>query len=333
MAVNPGDSITAAQYNGLQSRITQVLGNGSGNFGYGQSVASSQISAPTSPGAGDGDTVTAAQLDNIRSDMNKAWVHQTGANIPIKNIDVGDVIGADVTGTDIIYQVGSENYSVDSADNTGGFNDYLAKMDELETNRFDIDPGEDTIADLITDTRTTSWNGTINCTFQATFTSADARRHFFNSGGEIRLSSAGANGSGTKSADWSTIISNPGQIQFGYNYTTITGSSSGVTLGTIGNYDLTATYQQIFEKQGTAAVYAENRYRISARATNSTTIQFLIEFEDNDAGDQRAIPPGPFGPAQDEDVNLDVTVTLATRRASGSNVSVSNPAVTVTNSL
>jgi len=333
MAVNPGDSITAAQYNGLQSRITQVLGNGSGNFGYGQSVTSSQITAPSSPGAGDGDTVTATQLDNIRSDMNKAWVHQTGANIPIKNIAVGDVIGADVTGTDVTYQVGSENYTIDGTDNTGGLNDYLAKMDELETNRFDIDPGEDTIADLITDTRTSTWNGIINCTFQATFTSADARRHFFNSGGEIRFSSAGSNGSGTKSSDWSTIISNPGQLQFGHNYTTITGSSSGVTLGSIGNYDLTTTYQQIFEKQGSAAVYAENRYRISVRATNSSTIQFLIEFEDNDAGDQQSNPPGPFGPAQDEDVNLDITVTLATRRASGSNVSVSNPAVTVTESL
>jgi hypothetical protein len=43
MAVNDGDNITAAQYNGLQSRIDQVLGTGSGDFGYGNSVSSSQV--------------------------------------------------------------------------------------------------------------------------------------------------------------------------------------------------------------------------------------------------------------------------------------------------
>lgn len=333
MAVNPGDSITAAQYNGLQSRIEQVLGNGSGDFGYGQSVTSSQISAPTSAGAGDGDSVTAAQMDNVRTDMNKCWNHQNGTNIPLRNISVGDVIGADASGTGVTYSIVNNTYTIDDSDNTGGFNDYLAKMDEIETNRFDIDPGEDTIADIATSTRTTSWNGTIDCVFQCTFSTDAARRHFFNSGGEIRFSSAGANGSGSKSSDWSTIISNPGQIQFGYNYTTITGSTSGVTLSSVGNYQLNTSYQTIFEKQGTAAVYAENRYKIEARAPNASTIEFRVSFEDNDAGDQRAIPPAPYGPAVDEDVNLDITVTLATRRASGSNVSVVNPAVSVTNSL
>ena len=336
MAVNPGDSITAAQYNGLQSRIEQVLGNGSGNFGYGQTVTSSQINAPSSAGAGDGDSVTAAQMDNIRTDMNKVWNHQNGVNIPIKNIDVGDVIGADQTGDTITYDT-LGNYTITeaggSADTTGGFNDYISKMDEIETNRFEIDPGEDTIADIATDTRTSTWNGIINCVFTCTFSSEDHRRHFFNSGGQIRLISSGANGSGAKSSDWLSIITNPGQIQFGYNYTVITGSTAGVTVSNIGNYGLTSVYQTIFEKQGNAAVYAENRYKIEARTTTTNVIEFRVSFEDNDAGDQQSIPPAPYGPAVDEDVNLDITVTLATRRASGSNVSVNNPSVSVTNTL
>lgn len=331
MAVNVGDNITAAQFNGLQSRIEQVLGTGSGDFGYGQAVSSSQVTAPSSAGAGDGDSVLASQLDDLRTDMNKCWNHQTGSNIPLANIDVGDVIGADVTGSDVTHGDGS--YTIDDTDNTGGFNDYLAKMDEIETNRFDIDPDEDTIANIATDTRTSTWNGTISCVFQAQFTDANQRRHFFNSGGQLRISSAGANGSGSKSSDWATIIANPGQVQLGYNYATITGSNNGVTLTSIGNYGLTTSYQTIMEKQGSAAVYAENRYRIEARATNSSTIQFRVTFEDNDAGDQQSIPPAPFGPAQDEDVNLDITVTFQTRRASGSNVAVSNPSVTIPNTL
>jgi len=331
MAVNVGDSITAAQYNGLQSRVEQVLGNGSGNFGYGQAVTSSQVTPPTSAGAGDGDSVTAQQMIDLRGDMNKCWVHQTGVNIPVASIAQGDVIGADVTGSNVTH--GDGTYTIADQDNTGGFNDYLARMDEIETNRFDIDPDEDTIANLATDTRTSTWNGTIQMVFQCQFTNADHRRHFFNSGGQIRISSAGANGSGSKSSDWATIIANPGQLQLGYDYSTITGSNNGVTLTSIGNYGLTSSYQTVMEKAGSAAVYAENRYRIEVRATDTRTIQFRVTFEDNDAGDQQAIPPAPFGPAQDEDVNLDITVTLATRRATGTNVQVANPSVTIPNTL
>jgi len=178
MAVNVGDAITAAQYNGLQSRIEQVLGNGSGNFGYGQAVTSSQVANPSSPGAGDGDSVTAQQMIDLRIDMNKAWTHQTGQNIPVKNIAQGDVIGADQTGDDLIFATDG-SYTFDNPDITGGFNDYLSKMDELELNRFDIDDGEDDISDIATSTRTSSWNGNINCTFTCTFTDADHRRHFF----------------------------------------------------------------------------------------------------------------------------------------------------------
>lgn len=324
MAVNVGDNITAAQFNGLQSRVEQVLGNGSGDFGYGQAVSSAQVSA--------GDNVTAASMVDLKTDMNKCWNHQTGDNIPLATISTGDVIGADVTGDGVTFAA-DNTYTIDNSVSDGGFNDYLSKMDEIETNRFDIDPDESTVANLATDTRTSTWNGSISCVFQAQFNDADERRHFFNSGGQLRISSAGANGSGSKSSDWATIISNPGQVQLGYNYATITGSTNGVTLTSIGNNGLTSSYQDIMEKQGSAAVYAENRYRVEARATDGKTIQFRVTFEDNDAGDQQAVDPAPYGPAEDEDVNLDITVTLQTRRATGTYVSVNNPSVTIPNTL
>ena len=94
MAVNVGDSITAAQYNGLQSRIQQVLGNGSGDFGYGQTLESSQVNAPTSPGAGDGDSITALQMQELHDDMSKAYTHQTGNPLPVKDIAQEDIVGA-----------------------------------------------------------------------------------------------------------------------------------------------------------------------------------------------------------------------------------------------
>tara|TARA_R110000851_G_scaffold38562_6_gene98910 strand:+ start:9310 stop:10293 length:984 start_codon:yes stop_codon:yes gene_type:complete len=324
MAVNDGDNITAAQYNGLQSRIEQVLGTGSGDFGYGNSVSSDQVTA--------GDSVTAGQMDNLRSDMGKCWTHQTGDNIPLANIAVGNIIGADASGTGVTFD-NSNNYTISGSIANGGFNDYLSKMTELETNRFDIDSGEQTVADIAGTTITTSWNGTISATFRVSFGNANNRRYFFNSGGELRISVAGANGTGSKDSDWSSILSNPGQIRMGYNYTTISGSNNGVTLSSIGNDAMSSSYQEIFKKVGTAAVYAENYWKVEARITSVSTFEFKVTLVDDDAGDRPdPSPPAPFGPLTDEDVTLDITGTFAMRRATGSNIAypAPTPAVSIT---
>tara|TARA_B110000977_G_C11061679_1_gene486233 strand:- start:1211 stop:2194 length:984 start_codon:yes stop_codon:yes gene_type:complete len=327
MAVNDGDNITAAQYNGLQSRIEQVLGTGSGDFGYGNSVSSDQVTA--------GDSVTAGQMDNLRSDMGKCWTHQTGDNIPLANIAVGNIIGADASGTGVTFD-NSNNYTISGSIANGGFNDYLSKMTELETNRFDIDSGEQTVADSAGITRTTSWNGTISATFRVSFGNANNRRYFFNSGGELRISVAGANGTGSKDSDWSSILSNPGQIRMGYNYTTISGSNNGVTLSSLGNDAMSSSYQEIFKKVGTAAVYAENYWKVEARITNVSTFEFKVTLVDDDAGDRPdPSPPPPFGPLTDEDVTLDITGTFAMRRATGSNIAypAPTPAVSITDNF
>jgi len=161
---------------------------------------------------------------------------------------------------------------------------------------------------------------------------------FFNSGGQIRISTTGSNGSGSKDSDWITMITNPGQIQFGYNYTTLSGSTSGVTLTSDGNYDLSGTgFTEIMVKEGQAAVYSENRYRVEVRqpdGDNGARLQFRVQLEDNDTGDRpNPSPPSPFGPLEDEDVTADITVTIGTRRAFGSNVQVANPSIAVTDQL
>lgn len=183
MAVAIGSSIAASQYNGLQGRIATVLGTGSGNFGYGQAVSSSQVVSAA-------DTISAAQMSNLHSDMTKAYVHQTGSLLPLRVFQVGDIIGADDSGDTIEYD-NLGNYEikdgVEVADNTGGFNDYLDQMDVIENNRFTIDPGQSEEADLATNTRTTNWNSVVNMSFTATFASENNRRYFFNSGGQIRI--------------------------------------------------------------------------------------------------------------------------------------------------
>jgi len=401
MAVSIGDTITAAQYNGLQSRIDQVFGVGADEFGYGQTLSSSQVTAVT-------DTVTAAQMDNLRSDMNKAYKHQTGNDLTIRDIAVGDIIGADKSGTDItsyspVSSVsvvsGGSGYSgsvtvafsapdkvggttatgnvvvsggvitsitmtnngsgylnnptvtlsespadpadlqailgavseqiFESEDTLGGHNDYLDAMTTIESGKFSIAVAESTTADATTDSRTTDWNSTVDMEFTCTFTSADQRRYFFNSGGEIRMTGSLSSGSGQKDTDWAAMLSNTAAVRFGYNYTT---ASSG-TGSAIGNYDLTGTYQQIFTKSG-SGVYAENIYKVEARADSATVIKFKITLADNDTGDRPVpSPPPPYGPLVDELVTGNITFTLGSRRASGSNVSVNAPTFSVTNTF
>ena len=316
MAVSTGDSITAAQYNGIQSRVNTVMGTGSSTNGYGQTLTSGQVSV--------GQTITAEHFDDLRTDINKANNHQSGSNANIGNIAVGQVIGADASGTNVSSLTVTDE----------GFNDYETAVGVLETNKFLIDGGNSSVEAAITSQRTTAWNGTVTHTFTVTFGSANQRRFFFNSGGEIRFSASLSGSSGSKYNDWNTMLTNIGTVKFGYTATTSTGSGTGTS---IGNYDLTGTYQTIFTKNGTG-VYAENQYEIQARADSSTILRFNVRFEDNDIGDQQpvgpqGIDPNPAGPAIDEDVTGTLTSTIQQLRATGSNVSVTGPGYTNSSNL
>ena len=320
MAVSTGDTITAAQYNGLQSRVNTIMGTGSSTNGYGQSLTSGQVSV--------GQQITATHFDSLRTDINKANNHQSGSNAAIGDIAVGQVIGADASGTSVSALTVTNE----------GFNDYETAVGVIETNKFLIDGGNSSVEAATSSTRSTAWGGggggVVNHVFTVTFASANARRYFFNSGGEIRFSASLSGSSGSKYNDWRTMLINMGTIKFGYTATTATGTG---TTTSIGNYDLTGTYQTIFRKNGTG-VYAENEYEIQARADSSTILRFNVRFEDNDLGDQQpvgpqGIDPNPAGPAIDENVTGTLVSTIQQLRATGSNVSVASPSYTNTSNL
>lgn len=75
-----GDQISAARYNNLQNRINNILGAGSANYGYGQTLLSSQVGA-----ANTAYEVTALNINNLVSDMKKARQHQSGLDETGKN--------------------------------------------------------------------------------------------------------------------------------------------------------------------------------------------------------------------------------------------------------
>ena len=332
MAINTGDSITAADYNALQSRVAQVLGKGAGNFGYGQQVTSSQVSGPSEIGTTDAGNITALEFNKIREDIRKIYTHQTGLKLEIgfyqgtggppdfETEDNADVIGANQTAKFVLVD-DQGNYSYVDANESNGFNDLIAIVNQIETdNRFTINSTQQEIEVITDDFRNSTWNGTIISEFDIEFSTIDTRRYFFNAGGQLRFDGTVSNVSSQRGTFWNDLIENPGEIQFGYNYTQNTGSTSGISFpnGIIGNYDLTTSYQTILRKDASSGLYSNSYWQIQARNSSEKSIRFKIELinqgpeSDSDAGS-----PGSIAEGITESVRADIEFEYSVRRAGG----------------
>ena len=161
-----------------------------------------------------------------------------------------------------------------------GIADYETLMNSIETDKLLVHPSQAALEPKITSTRTATWNGLIYHVFTITFDNESHRRHFFNAGGEIRVSANNTGATTPKGLDWAALCSEIGVIKFASTITTATGSGQGYA---IGNNSLTSSYQTVFLKTGTGSysgVYAGNLYTVKARIANSQVIEFRIEFND-----------------------------------------------------
>jgi hypothetical protein len=329
MATSVGGLIEASDYNSIRNTVDLVLGAGNAaQIGYGQTLTSSDVSVNA--------VVQAQDMINLYTDLFAARVHQTGnppawalATEGLSAPSVDDLIGyfASAIGPD-----GTSSSATTNLDS--GFLDFELAAQEISNDVYLVDPGQMSAAIVGSSQRTTNWNGNITHEFTVTFANADERRYYFNSGGEIRFDANLTGGTsvsgnetqtppGTKDEIWQTMLNAMGTIKFSIFNTTSTGSGTG---SAIGNYDLTSTYQRIFTKDG-SGVYAENVYAIDARSNTADTIQFKVEFQDNDTGDQTGL-----GAPVDENVTGDITNTITTFRATGL-VEVPNPVYTLNSAL
>ena len=303
--------ITAARINNLQSSIALVLGSGAGQNGYGQTVTSVPVNNI-------GDIIEAADINAIYADILKARVHQVGAG----DIGIAEVVQnlntvAENTSTFV------SDAGVTSIDPDGfkkGILDFESLMTQVQADRAVMHPTQAALEPAISSRRTSTWNGLIYHEVTVTFSSANARRFFFNTGGEIRLSASNSGAATPKGLDWNQLCSQVGTIKFSSESTisTLGGGSS------IGNYDLTSAYQNIYQKIGSgtySAIYAGNIYTVKARSDIDTRIIFRIEFNDV-----------VFDNNIDNNVDGRLESTIQTYRANGG-VTVSAPSYFNTQSL
>jgi hypothetical protein len=298
-----GDLISATRYNNLQSRINVIMGVGSGDSGYGQSLASSQVAV--------GSNVDLVRVLNLRTDMLKARQHQTGGN---QGPTPGDGAFPLVTTADQITDAFAANLE--------------SQMTTIETNKLVLGlvSGNYTdTTDANTSQRTASWNGLLTHNVTVAFGSQNAARYYFNSGGDIRFRvtlTGGTSETGTNQiyTDWSNMFTTMGTITMNHNTTTRSGTAG--TAQNRGFYQLTSTNQELFRRVGSGN-YSSNVYLINARSDGAGNIFFNIQFNDNKGGN----------PNFDESVTGTLTSRLDLRRATGSNVSVAAPTLSTTTAL
>ena len=278
-----GALVRALEYNTVQSTIANILGPGSGQSGYGQSVVSGQVTAGTS-------TITAAQWANLKTDMitiaSHAGLSTTPQILAVPNIVAGSTISA--------------------ADTTA----FETAATFLDANKFALALfSDEPFAPTINQSRNTAWGAPVKPTIRHSFTvdfgSAANARYFFNSGSSIRFSSAQTGGTSQQNLDWRNLLSSMGTAVFNYNST----SASSGTGSSIGFYQLTTVATQVFTKTGSGS-YASNDYTIQARCdvANNTSGSARFIFFDIYWNDDHV---NPF----DDSVTGTITSNVSLRRA------------------
>ena len=304
-----GSKIIADDYNAIQKRVNAVLGAGGtdpntdladSTFGYGQTIASSQVSQFAK--------ISTTQWVNLRNDILRCRYHQ--------NADVSAILTTPLTSVTITESDRAQ---------------YLTVAENAITNRLVTPP--DTQIDVIplVATNLGQWNTQITQTVTVTFSNTDQARYFFNAGGSLRISSSRANDAGDgsyslKNATWTTMLNSMGKISLGRSTTSRSGTTG--TTSNIGWDQLTTSDQLIFEQLAPGTTYSDNKFRIFAKlASANTQIIFSMQWRD-DSPNPNTTLYGLFGPfGVDEMVTGILTSTLEVLKPSGPYVSVNAPTV------
>lgn len=297
-----GTKILATDYNSIQAKIALVLGSGSGDYGYGQTVLSSSVGA--------NGKITATQWANLRTDILRARQHQTG--------------------TDLSSQLTIPNTTVKITEADRAAYDQMAN--DATTYRLAIPPSspvnQATREDLVSaQVRSTQWNGDIQQVVTITFPDANAARYYFNSGSRVEFSSSlvGGTSNGGKTDSWRTLLNGMQTIYFGYAATSSTNvGGGGITNSSYGYSNLPTTDVIVFIKAVDGSTYYPNVYQILARKPTANQIVFTIQWRD----DATTSGHGSWG--VDENVDGTLNSFVQVYRSSGANVSVSTPPATTT---
>ena len=259
--------IQIADFNNVYNKVNAILGNGSGNSGYGITLQSSPVSTSTK--------VRITDWNNLKYDIINAYYHQTGTTPTLPLPVVNDVVRG--SKTDYPYAL------------------YDTWADAITAQKFNIAVSQSTTRSLQSVSTTwpgpyaSNWNSRTFASVIVYWSSSDNARYFFNSGGELRFSSSRTGGTATyasQNSAWTNLLAGCGTIGFGGNK-----PIADVGAANAGNfYRLTNSFQYWYTATATNP-YSSNTFRISARtpgvannsAGSASSIEFYFEWVDSHA--------------------------------------------------
>jgi len=311
-AVN--SSIIQADYNDIRNKIITVLGNGSGNSGYGQQARINSVAVA------EGTKVTINEWANLRYDIINAYKHINGVNPTTAQVTEGGVV----------------KYTSSFTPDTGTLDvpqkQYDDWANDITTFRFTVAGGESATTTAVSASRTTAWVSQCTCTIPFYWANSDQARYWFNSGGKIRVSASRSGGTGSpQNTSWTSLLSSAGTQSFGGIL-----PNAGTTPNDGTNWYRTSSTFQTFYTATASSPYGSNNYQIQARcvdvASNSSGTsasgEIRVVFTDGytDPGQH------PSNPVPDYEDSIDGTLTVSVSLLYATGIMVPSSAVfTVTN--
>lgn len=268
------------RFNQIQDKVARILGEGSGDFGYGQSnLSSSRVIEQ--------ELITAEDMNALRADILRIRQHQLGENRS-QLISTHPEYLKQVQGTgpiDTRDLIAEQHFFNSETAMTNAINDRFSIGGDpsgileytIET-YLDSPNGPGTVGG-IRSVRTEQWSSELSHIVRISFRNPKEARYFFNAGGEIRISPSISDGNGdSKYLSWQTLLNvYVGTVRLGYNYTKNDGTGGGSEL-TTGFYQLTSTPTLIYKKSSDPN-YETNSYEIYARVNSSDNNPNSLAYE------------------------------------------------------
>jgi len=285
MTYTSGQIANHLDFSGLATQVNDVWGTGIGDSGYGQTSIVTPIP---------GDIISASEWGRMQDVITKMAAHQ-GTTLPSTFPTPASV----ASGATL-----SANPST---------HDFQTAITSITTNRLDTNPSDMASASIGNSTRASVWgagDSSINTIITCTWATANKARHFFNTGGEIRLDMFQNTNANAQDASWVSFFNSMGILKFGGALTSTTGA-----LGTVYAYtyhDLPTTNTTIyFGDYGTTA-YATNDVTIAANLNaGGNILTFTITCRDQHVGSGTLYGSGP------DFVSAGAGVDILTYKANG----------------
>ena len=307
-----GGKIRAADFNLFAGDINNIVGIGANDSGYGQSHL--VITAAVVGGA-----VTASLWDELLTSMLYASRHQgTTITVPTSTSDAGWPAEGEIIS--ILPTLVADIATIVSNKLNGSLSYMTVEANQISDSETYVDPNNGT----------PNWTIIEQVYYEAKIAFADpnARRHFFNSGGEVRFDAvlSSVDAAHAQSVDWQTMLSAIATVKLSHSSTE---SSTGVGTPGYGFNNLTSTYQLIYTKGGTGD-YSGNQLNIYAKLNGTADIDVKMSFDDahtQDSGTWSTPPYSGTWTGTDYVAGI-LTVTLDELRASDTPDGVNIPSPT-----